>query len=681
MNHISSTKSNLSRSSSSSSLSSLARSLEEKAKETKPKKVEVETGLQEAKDPKRVPPETFQVYNGIEQKKMKEGEEPIIQNIMGESFQVTQNGQNPEPVEKTSGGYPRSNFLHLVPPPIHLNLPIITYGIPQLDMQQPIRLAQTIQMPQLAQNQQRPVSDILKEIQEINKLDELDELDEDVNIEYYDKTEALFNEAINSIQDKKDLKTVQNKLSTYQNHLKTTPISLAYKDIPSRQVLLADRLHDKMLSLCEAESDETEKQKLKTSFFVFLREYNTALPNMSICDFTQMPTDISKARFLLAQAKLSKLQLMLSYDINMLSGFPLDDIRRIFKVDMLNQMQDIDKEDKERLIQEYFGEGETRDSVKEKAFISLGVIKPTTSGNVETIQTWLKESDISSYLTSQKTKQQQQQLLSCFYPPGDGEQERQIRQQLDKMLDKIELPTKPDLEGKHYDEQRLIWVDDVREIDIDNLLSESLEKHPCLPEPVDENEINEEEKTWVYSDSDSDSDSDLPLESSSLSVKKHLVQKLKQLLVGRVYKDIAKSSAVHLPLPPYPLGEQHRYLPEPVDEISVNPQPETEEVEQYRLTKESAKKVYEEYNEICRNLNLETLFETHNKDFYDFLSEQEKDIQFGMSLAYFLLVDLDERSEEEKKQFFEQQKEKFALLGFSSLENFYATMRGEQDPQ
>ncbi|UKI41347.1 MAG: hypothetical protein L6V95_15175 [Candidatus Melainabacteria bacterium] len=84
---------------------------------------------------------------------------------------------------------------------------------------------------------------------------------------------------------------------------------------------------------------------------------------------------------------------------------------------------------------------------------------PTGSGNVKTISIWLEKEDILKNYLKTQTEDKQKELLSCFYPPGDGEQEKQIRKSLDTMLEDKKLPI-PDLNGKHYDEQRLIWVSD-----------------------------------------------------------------------------------------------------------------------------------------------------------------------------------------------------------------------------
>ena len=125
----------------------------------------------------------------------------------------------------------------------------------------------------------------------------------------------------------------------------------------------------------------------------------------------------------------------------------------------------------------------------------------------------------------------------------------------------------------------------------------------------------------------------------------------------------------------------------------------------FRLTKELAQDIYELYSNDGTIFNLETLQEdnrileqqleykdklatqiSHLKTYSKYLLRkiytEDPVIYSAIERVYFLLVDLENRKTiEEKKQVFEQNKERFASLGFSSLENFYATMYGEKEPE
>lgn len=122
------------------------------------------------------------------------------------------------------------------------------------------------------------------------------------------------------------------------------------------------------------------------------------------------------------------------------------------------------------------------------------------------------------------------------------------------------------------------------------------------------------------------------------------------------------------------------------------------------ISKQYGQKIYEFYNAKETHLNLNDLkrssipykelnnFEDFNNhvqkfngkyysDMYDLLTSETN----GRDLYNKLTNILDElnacETTDEKKAYFENNKDKFADLGFSTLENFYATMRGEKDAQ
>ena len=156
-----------------------------------------------------------------------------------------------------------------------------------------------------------------------------------------------------------------------------------------------------------------------------------------------------KTKELLTVVKLCQLRLRESTDIR------VDyDSHAIFGllVKNLDTLEKINEENTPALIENSFGNGETIDSIKEKAFTSLGRLKPTNVDDVGPIQALINDYTIKEYLNKQ-TEDKQKELLSCFYPSNEGV----IKESLDNMLKKIGLPV-PDLAGKIYDEQRLIWV-------------------------------------------------------------------------------------------------------------------------------------------------------------------------------------------------------------------------------
>lgn len=386
-------------------------------------------------------------------------------------------------------------------------------------------------------------------------------------------------------------------------------------DIFAKEAALCDKLYNKIV-----DANYSNDGKLIATFCRFLDSLSQKLVPISGGYAMNMLDDLNvkemksnnKAKLLLTHTKIAYLALRIRPCINFGTDFEKNAILNIWpKLDDLSKIPDANASG---LIEEWFGKGETIDSVKEKGFTSLGATKPTDISNVATISTWLEQDILKNYLKTQ-TEDKQKELLSCFYPPGDGEQEKQIRQELDTMLEEKKLPT-PDLNGKHYDEQRLIWVSD--------------EVAPAQTE--------------------------------------------EQALVQQQAQVANTTQKVHAEKP-------------------------------FRLTKELANDIYELYSNDGSIFNLETLQEdnrileqqledkdklstkishlkTYSNDLWRKIYTEDPVINSAIQRVYFLLVDLENRKTiEEKKQIFEQNKERFASLGFSSLENFYATMHGEKEPE
>ena len=455
--------------------------------------------------------------------------------------------------------------------------------------------------------QPRSVKDIISEIKKKT-------FDEDGNVigdtDQYDDIIDLFNQAIESVQNSDDLKKIIRQLRAYTDAV--VPNFIEYRfcanDVCVKQVALYDKLYNKIVS-----TNCSEDYKIKSQLNMLFRYCN--LVPMNCCGLKDIINsgNISskdKAKIILANIKIANLALRTNLGIN--SGFEHTAISNILaNLDTLNNMHDINASE---LIEEWFGNGETIDSVKEKAFASLGVVKPTRSGNIGTIQTWLRERVLRDYLET-KTEDKQKELLSCFYPPGDGEQEKQIRQMLDEMFSQMNLPI-PDLNGKYYDQQRLIWVTD-----------------EAAPAQTEEQA----------------------------------------------------------------LGQQQ------VQVASTTPKAHAEKP--FRLTKELAQEIYEWYSNCNTIINLENLqknsmkleqqleykdklstrifdLKTYNYDYLQKICKQDSVNFVVINDVCSLLITLnDTKTIEEKKQVFEQNKEIFASLGFSSLENFYATMHGEKEPE
>ena len=386
-------------------------------------------------------------------------------------------------------------------------------------------------------------------------------------------------------------------------------------DICAKEAALCDKLYNKIV-----DANYSNDGKLIATFCRFLDSLSQKLVPISGGYAMNMLDDLNvkemksnnKAKLLLTHTKIAYLALRIRPCINFGTDFEKNAILNIWpKLDDLSKIPDANASG---LIEEWFGKGETIDSVKEKGFTSLGATKPTDISNVATISTWLDQDILKNYLKTQ-TEDKQKELLSCFYHPGDGEQEKQIRQKLDTMLEEIKLPT-PDLNGKHYDEQRLIWVSD--------------EVAPAQTE--------------------------------------------EQALVQQQAQVANTTQKAHAEKP-------------------------------FRLTKELANDIYELYSNDGSIFNLETLQEdnrileqqleykdklstkishlkTYSNDLWRKIYTEDPVINSAIQRVYFLLVDLENRKTiEEKKQIFEQNKERFASLGFSSLENFYATMHGEKEPE
>ena len=460
--------------------------------------------------------------------------------------------------------------------------------------------------PEQNQIQPRSVQDIISEIKEKT-------FDEDDDIicgpDQYNDIVGLFNQAIESAQNLEDLKKIIRQLSAYTNAVMPNFLECSFcdNDVCVKQVALYDKLYNKIVS-----TNCSEDYNIKSLLNNLFKNCNLMPMHYGLKDIINSGniSNKDKAKIILANTKIASLTLRTNYGIN-LGGENTTISNILTNLDTLNNMHDINASE---LIEEWFGNGETIDSVKEKAFASLGVVKPTSSGNIDTIQTWFREQILRDYLAT-KTEDKQKELLSCFYPPGDGEQEKEIRQMLDERLSQMNLPI-PDLNGKHYDEQRLIWVTD--------------EVAPAQTE---------------------------------------------EQALGQQQVQVANTT-------------QKAHAEKP-----------------FRLTKELAQDIYELYSNDGTIFNLETLQEdnrileqqleykdklatqiSHLKTYSKYLLRkiytEDPVIYSAIERVYFLLVDLENRKTiEEKKQVFEQNKERFASLGFSSLENFYATMHGEKEPE
>ncbi len=460
--------------------------------------------------------------------------------------------------------------------------------------------------PEQNQIQPRSVQDIISEIKEKT-------FDEDDDIicgpDQYNDIVGLFNQAIESAQNLEDLKKIIRQLSAYTNAVMPNFLECSFcdNDVCVKQVALYDKLYNKIVS-----TNCSEDYNIKSLLNNLFKNCNLMPMHYGLKDIINSGniSNKDKAKIILANTKIASLTLRTNYGIN-LGGENTTISNILTNLDTLNNMHDINASE---LIEEWFGNGETIDSVKEKAFASLGVVKPTSSGNIDTIQTWLREETLIDYLKP-KTKDKQKELLSCFYPPGDGEQEKEIRQMLDERLSQMNLPI-PDLNGKHYDEQRLIWVTD--------------EVAPAQTE---------------------------------------------EQALGQQQVQVANTT-------------QKAHAEKP-----------------FRLTKELAQDIYELYSNDGTIFNLETLQEdnrileqqleykdklatrifdlrTYNADHLQKICNQASVDYSVIGDVCFLLITLENtKTIEEKKQVFEQNKEIFTNLGFSSLENFYATMHGEKEPE
>ena len=460
------------------------------------------------------------------------------------------------------------------------------------------------------------VNDILREIKKKTFYE--DDYTESfiMDINQFDNIVGLFNQAIEKTQNSKDLSKIIRTLDLIPQNLvdKFNGSLFEQNDIFAKEAALCDKLYNKIV-----DANYSNDGKLIATFCRFLDSLSQKLVPISGGYAMNMLDDLNvkemksnnKAKLLLTHTKIAYLALRIRPCINFSTDFEKNAILNIWsKLDDLSKIPDANASG---LIEEWFGKGETIDSVKEKGFTSLGATKPTDISNVATISTWLDQDILKNYLKTQ-TEDKQKELLSCFYPPGDGEQEKQIRQELDTMLEEKKLPT-PDLNGKHYDEQRLIWVSD--------------EVAPAQTE--------------------------------------------EQALVQQQAQVANTTQKVHAEKP-------------------------------FRLTKELANDIYELYSNDGSIFNLETLQEdnrileqqledkdklstkishlkTYSNDLWRKIYTEDPVINSAIQRVYFLLVDLENRKTiEEKKQIFEQNKERFASLGFSCLENFYATMHGEKEP-
>lgn len=461
------------------------------------------------------------------------------------------------------------------------------------------------------------VNDILREIKKKTFYE--DDYTESfiMDINQFDNIVGLFNQAIEKTQNSKDLSKIIRTLDLIPQNLvdKFNGSLFEQNDIWAKEAALCDKLYNKIV-----DANYSNDGKLIATFCRFLDSLSQKLVPISGGYAMNMLDDLNvkemksnnKAKLLLTHTKIAYLALRIRPCINFSTDFEKNAILNIWsKLDDLSKIPDANASG---LIEEWFGKGETIDSVKEKGFTSLGATKPTDISNVATISTWLDQDILKNYLKTQ-TEDKQKELLSCFYPPGDGEQEKQIRQELDTMLEEKKLPT-PDLNGKHYDEQRLIWVTD--------------EVAPAQTE---------------------------------------------EQALGQQQVQVANTT-------------QKAHAEKP-----------------FRLTKELAQDIYELYSNDGTIFNLETLQEdnrileqqleykdklstkishlkTYSNDLWRKIYTEDPVINSAIQRVYFLLVDLENRKTiEEKKQIFEQNKERFASLGFSSLENFYATMHGEKEPE
>ena len=458
--------------------------------------------------------------------------------------------------------------------------------------------------PEQNQIQPRSVKDIISEIKKKT-------FDEDGYVigdtDQYDDIIGLFNQAIESAQNSDDLKKIINQLIAYTNAVMPNFLESSFcaNDICVKQVALYDKLYNKIVEIgC---SNYQIKSQLNNLWKCNLVPMNCC-GTRDIIDSGSI-SNKDKAKIILADIKITNLALRTSCGMN--SGFEATAISNILtNLDTLNKMTEIDAPN---LIEEWFGNGETIDSVKEKAFASLGVVKPTKSGDIDTILTWLRDQILRGYLKT-KTEDKQKELLSCFYPPGDGEQEKQIRQMLDEMISQMNLPI-PDLNGKYYDKKRLIWVTD--------------EVAPAQTE---------------------------------------------EQALGQQQVQVANTTQAHAKKP-------------------------------FRLTKELAQDIYEWYSNYGTILNLENLqknsmkleqqleykdklstrifdLKTYNDDHFQKICNKASVNFLVINDVCSLLIALENtKTIEEKKQVFDQNEKIFASLGFSSLENFYATMHGEKEPE
>lgn len=461
------------------------------------------------------------------------------------------------------------------------------------------------------------VNDILREIKKKTFYE--DDYTESfiMDINQFDNIVGLFNQAIEKTQNSKDLSKIIRTLDLIPQNLvdKFNGSLFEQNDIWAKEAALCDKLYNKIV-----DANYSNDGKLIATFCRFLDSLSQKLVPISGGYAMNMLDDLNvkemksnnKAKLLLTHTKIAYLALRIRPCINFSTDFEKNAILNIWsKLDDLSKIPDANASG---LIEEWFGKGETIDSVKEKGFTSLGATKPTDISNVATISTWLDQDILKNYLKTQ-TEDKQKELLSCFYPPGDGEQEKEIRQMLDERLSQMNLPI-PDLNGKHYDEQRLIWVTD--------------EVAPAQTE---------------------------------------------EQALGQQQVQVANTT-------------QKAHAEKP-----------------FRLTKELAQDIYELYSNDGTIFNLETLQEdnrileqqleykdklstkishlkTYSNDLWRKIYTEDPVINSAIQRVYFLLVDLENRKTiEEKKQIFEQNKERFASLGFSSLENFYATMHGEKEPE
>ncbi|UKI41348.1 MAG: hypothetical protein L6V95_15180 [Candidatus Melainabacteria bacterium] len=140
---------------------------------------------------------------------------------------------------------------------------------------------------------------------------------------------------------------------------------------------MCDKLYNKIV-----DANYSNDSRLIYTFCLFLDNLNKQiLPvrgvesiSINILDDVKEMKSNDKAKLLLTQTKKAYLALRIRPSINIYPDFEGNAILNIWpRLDDLSKIPDANVSG---LIEEWFGKGETIDSVKEKAFISLGAAKP-----------------------------------------------------------------------------------------------------------------------------------------------------------------------------------------------------------------------------------------------------------------------------------------------------------------